>query len=45
MLQILIQRIKQIFKKKKPDYQYLEDTKSEYGYDDEFIEYEERECK
>jgi hypothetical protein len=46
-LLILIQKIKQKFKRKnkKENYQYLDDIKSEYGYDEEFFEYEERKRK
>jgi hypothetical protein len=39
----LIRKIKQIFKRKnkKENYSYLDDIKSEYGYDEEFFEDEE----
>jgi hypothetical protein len=42
-LLILIRKIKQIFKRKnkKENYSYLDDIKSEYGYDEEFFEDEE----
>ena len=42
-LQILIQKIKLKFKRKikKENNQYLDDIKSEYGYDEEFFEHEE----